>query len=213
MKRLATVLSPLTLLAIFVIGAAPTGKKPVAVDDPSPFESTSPTATAAITTPQLTTPIDQIETPAIAPHAEAAASMANYAIDWYSINGGGTVNASSTNYRMGASIGQSVAGAASSPSYQMGIGFWYGAGSGGCACDCHGNPVCDAAICDVLDVVSTVNVAFRNGAAIVDPNASCPYEATDVNCSTFTDVIDVVKIVNVAFRNGNPATEFCNPCP
>ena len=83
----------------------------------------------------------------------------------------------------------------------------------GCACDCHGNPVCDAAICDVLDVVSAVAVAFRNGAAVPDPNAACPYETTDVDCSTFTDVIDVVKIVAVAFRNGNPVTEFCEPCP
>lgn len=82
-----------------------------------------------------------------------------------------------------------------------------------CACDCHGNPVCDAVICDVLDVVSAVNVAFRNASAIPDPNADCPYETTDVDCSTFTDVIDVIKIVNVAFRNANPATEFCDPCP
>jgi hypothetical protein len=82
-----------------------------------------------------------------------------------------------------------------------------------CACDCHGDPVCDAIKCDVLDVVSAVNVAFRNGAAIPDPNANCPYERTDVDCSTFTDVIDVIKIVNVAFRNANPLTEFCDPCP
>lgn len=149
-----------------------------------------------------------------APTVDPASVASTYAIDWYSINGGGTTNASSTNYQMGASIGQSVAGSANSPSYQMGIGFWYGAGGGGgCACDCHGNPVCDAAICDVLDVVSAVNVAFRNGAALLDPNANCPYERTDVDCSTFTDVIDVVKIVTVAFRNGNPATDFCNPCP
>jgi hypothetical protein len=82
-----------------------------------------------------------------------------------------------------------------------------------CACDCHGNPVCDAAICDILDVVSAVNVAFRNFPPILDPNAACPYQTTDVDCNTVTDIVDVVKIVNAAFRNANPATEFCNPCP
>lgn len=183
----------------------------------------APSRTVEVTTPVVVYQPSAVEQPATAviPTEEETPttpvpteSAALYEIDWYSINGGGTVNATSPSYQMGASIGQSVAGSASSPSYQMGIGFWYGAGSsGGCACDCHGNPVCDGAICDVLDVVSAVTVAFRNGAALPDPNANCPYEKTDVDCSTFTDVIDVVKIVTVAFRNGNPATEFCNPCP
>lgn len=214
MKRLVNVLAPIALLAVFVIGAAPSIKKASNSDASSAIQPTATASTPASEVPVAETaaPSDQIETTLTPVQPVAAEAAATYAIDWYSINGGGTVNASSTNYSMGASIGQSVAGAASSPSYQMGIGFWYGAG-GGCACDCHGNPVCDAAICDVLDVVSAVTVAFRNGAAIPDPNASCPYETTDVDCSTFTDVIDVVKIVNVAFRNANAATEFCSPCP
>jgi len=48
---------------------------------------------------------------------------------------------------------------------------------------------------------------------MLDPNASCPYQTTDVNCSGSPEVLDVVKMVNVAFRNANVATEFCNPCP
>jgi hypothetical protein len=146
--------------------------------------------------------------------ATTASAQSTYAIDWYSINGGGTVNAISPNYKMGATVGQSAAGEASSPGYQMGIGFWYGtSGSGGCACDCHADPgACDG-VQTVLDVVQTVNVAFRNAAAIIDPNASCPYQTTDVNCDDNTTVIDVVKMVNVAFRNANVLTEFCNPCP
>jgi hypothetical protein len=84
----------------------------------------------------------------------------------------------------------------------------------GCACDCHGDPGgnCDG-VTTVLDVVSSVNVAFRNFADIPDPNGACPYVTTDVNCDNFTTVIDVVKFVNVAFRNANPLTEFCDPCP
>jgi len=80
-----------------------------------------------------------------------------------------------------------------------------------CACDCHADPQCDG-VTNVLDVVNTVNVAFRGAADITDPNASCPLTTTDVDCSGFTDVLDVVHVVNVAFRGGDPAVEFCDPC-
>lgn len=140
------------------------------------------------------------------------ANSANYMIDWYSINAGGAVDAQSANYLMGASIAQSVAGSASSTNYQVGIGFWYGAsGVSGCGCDCHADPVCDGNT-DVLDVVQSVNVAFRGAPSIIDPNAGCPYETTDLDCSQSTDVLDVVKMLNVAFRGANPATEICDPC-
>lgn len=82
-----------------------------------------------------------------------------------------------------------------------------------CACDCHADPSgCDV-FRDITDVVQTINVAFRNFAPILDPNAGCPYQTTDLNCSTTTDVVDVVKMIGVAFRNSNPVTEICNPCP
>lgn len=219
MKKFATWFPILAVTALVLTAAAPSKRSATepGVESPSgtPAEAESspsldqPTSDASATTAPTNDQLDSDR-----PVAPTAASSPNaYDIDWYSINGGGTVNASSTNYRMGASIGQSVAGSASSVSYIMGIGFWYGASApGGCACDCHGNPVCDAAICDVLDVVSGVNVAFRNFPPAVDPNAACPYQMTDVDCSGFTTVIDVVKFVNVAFRNGNPAVEFCNPC-
>lgn len=213
MSRFAKVFPLAPIALVFVLGAAPTQHsatlETVQPTTPQPGEIT-PSA------PQeneldLTPPLVPVAQP------EAAASAATYEIDWYSINGGGTVNSSSANYKMGASIGQSVAGAASSASYQMGIGFWYGAGaSGSCVCDCHADPApigsCDG-VQDVLDVVQTVNVAFRGAASILDPNVNCPYETTDVNCSASTDVLDVVRMVNVAFRGANAATEFCTPCP
>lgn len=81
-----------------------------------------------------------------------------------------------------------------------------------CACDCHADPICDAVFSNVQDVVATINVAFRGAPALIDPNSSCPYEQSDVNCDTFTSVVDVVKVVNVAFRGSNQAAEYCNPC-
>ncbi len=80
-----------------------------------------------------------------------------------------------------------------------------------CTCNCHADPQCDGAP-DVLDVVQTINVAFRGQPAIPDPNGNCPYQTTDIDCSGDTGVLDVVHMINVAFRGGNPATEFCMPC-
>jgi photosystem II stability/assembly factor-like uncharacterized protein len=85
-----------------------------------------------------------------------------------------------------------------------------------CACQCHGDPApvgsCDGAT-DILDVVQTINVAFRGAAAVPDPNVACPFETTDVDCDHSTGVLDVVRMINVAFRGANRATEFCVPCP
>ena len=79
-----------------------------------------------------------------------------------------------------------------------------------CVCVCHADPACDAVKSDILDVVNTINVAFRGTAGTV--SGACPYQDTDVDCTTATDILDVVKVVNVAFRGANPATEFCDPC-
>jgi hypothetical protein len=79
-----------------------------------------------------------------------------------------------------------------------------------CLCLCHADPACDGVV-NVLDVVQTVNVAFRNAASLTDP--LCPNEFTDVDCNGVTNVLDVVRVVNVAFRNADPAAEFCAPCP
>ena len=78
-----------------------------------------------------------------------------------------------------------------------------------CSCPCAADPICDGPT-DVLDVVSTINVAFRNGAPLNDPG--CPASRTDADCSGATDVLDVIHMVNVAFRGANAGTEFCAPC-
>jgi hypothetical protein len=167
----------------------------------------APKATAAAQS-EPTSPVSNTEGVGV-PTAHPTSSAATYSLDWYSINGGGTIDASSTNYKLGASVGQSVAGAASSPSYQLGIGFWYGAG-GGCSCPCKYDPQCDGVISDILDVTLTINRAFRGAASVQDP--SCPVERTDVNASSATDVIDVTKVINVAFRGMSVASQYIDPC-
>ncbi|HUU44964.1 MAG TPA: hypothetical protein VM118_04460 [Acidobacteriota bacterium] len=76
-------------------------------------------------------------------------------------------------------------------------------------CICRGDPQCDG-VTNVLDVVQTVNVAFRGAPPVFD--LDCPLERTDADCTGSTDVLDVVHIVNVAFRGGDPLEEFQCVC-
>lgn len=76
--------------------------------------------------------------------------------------------------------------------------------------DCAGDPLCDAAV-NILDVITTIEVAFRGGSSITDPG--CGWERSDLNCDGATDVQDVIRVINVAFRGFEQSTQFCDPCP
>lgn len=61
-----------------------------------------------------------------------AMSSAHYRLDWFTpLTGGGGGAASSAHYAINFTVGQTVIGASSSASYQVGLGYWYGAASGG----------------------------------------------------------------------------------
>lgn len=77
-------------------------------------------------------------------------------------------------------------------------------------CLCHADPACDGVRSDVVDVVNTIDVAFRGVAAIVDPD--CAFERTDVDCDGVTNILDVVNVVDVAFRGEDPSTTYCDGC-
>jgi hypothetical protein len=63
------------------------------------------------------------------------------ALPW-SVFGAGGNAASSTNYGLGSTAGQSAIGQSSSTNYQLGAGYWYGVG---CAADFDGDAQCDPA--------------------------------------------------------------------
>jgi hypothetical protein len=85
-----------------------------------------------------------------------------------------------------------------------------GAGEPDCLpCACHADPQCDG-VCNVLDVVTAVGIAFGGREVIGDP--ACPIvSTTDTDCDNDTDVFDVVRFVNVAFRNQPVENNFCDP--
>ena len=56
-----------------------------------------------------------------------AMSSSGYALEWYvPVTGGGGGEASSANYAVNFTVGQSVIGTSSSASYSTGLGYWYG---------------------------------------------------------------------------------------
>jgi hypothetical protein len=94
-----------------------------------------------------------------------------------------------------------------------GVNFYRNGGTA-CHCPLHGDPNGDGET-DILDVVTTINIAFRGA---LDPSdGCCPYVSrVDHNCDCQVDVLDVVWIVNAAFRGGPPPCNTCttgNHCP
>lgn len=81
----------------------------------------------------------------------------------------------------------------------------------GCNSECHGDPNCDGE-CNIIDIITTVDVAFLGAPAKIDPDPRCPTEDTDVNCDMQTDVLDVIKMTNVLYRSRSMASEFCRAC-
>ena len=59
--------------------------------------------------------------------AYAQSILATYAIDWFTIDGGGALNSSGGTYALSGTIGQHDAGAAESGTFDLGGGFWPGA--------------------------------------------------------------------------------------
>jgi hypothetical protein len=81
-----------------------------------------------------------------------------------------------------------------------------------CACFCLAEPgECNGAL-NIVDVLATVNIAFRGTTPVGDPDPSCPVTRSDVNCDGQTTIVDVIKIIEVAFRAADPTATFCNPC-
>lgn len=78
-------------------------------------------------------------------------------------------------------------------------------------CPCHADPQCDG-VTNVLDVILTIEVAFRGGPSIVDSDPLCNPERTDANCDLSTGVVDVVKVIDVAFRGISQGASFCPAC-
>jgi hypothetical protein len=138
-----------------------------------------------------------------------ATSAAAYQINWSSINSGGAIQATSTSYKMGLSVGQSVAGSAASSNYKAGIGFWYGAAGGGgaCAVTATGDVNVNGTITS-SDIIYEVNFVFKGGPTPLPCQA-----AGDVNCNGAVTSSDIITLVNYVFKGGAAPCDVCTLIP
>jgi len=147
---------------------------------------------------------DQVD-PAL--NAEAVAP--SYNLDWWSINNGGEIDVASANYRLGLSVGQSVAGKVASANYGLGIGFWYGLAGGAVACPIvlTGDVNLDGPITSA-DIIYLVGYVFKGGPA---PK---PCEAAgDVNCDGTVTSADIIYLVGYVFKGGPAPCDVCTLIP
>ncbi len=172
------------------------------VERPRQISPKTSQTTASVTPAKLASPaVIAPATPGIAANATAPL----YELDWYSVNGGGAMDASSASYKMGLSVGQPAAGEAASATYRMGIGFWHGAES--CNCPFQGDVNGDLAL-DVFDVITVIGIAFSGDP---DPrDTGCPATRGDVNFDAGTDVFDLIYLIDAAFSGGPMPVNPCN---
>ena len=143
-----------------------------------------------------------------APVAPAAGEQ----INWQVIASGGT-KASSTNYRLGGTVGQTAVGSGSSANYALGHGFWQPFGGGGApgCCQQRGDVNDDGVGPVISDLVDLVGYMFGGLAypGCVDPP---DYKAeSDINGDGVgPDISDLVALVNYMF-GGCPSCLV--PCP
>jgi hypothetical protein len=53
-------------------------------------------------------------------------ALAGYTLDWWTVDGGGTISSTGGSYSMGGTIGQPDAGTSSGGAYTLNSGFWGG---------------------------------------------------------------------------------------
>ena len=79
-----------------------------------------------------------------------------------------------------------------------------------CACQCHGDPVCDG-IRNVMDVVAVIDEAFGAKSPISDSECGRKTRG-DLNCDCQVSIVDVVKMIDVAMRGKVPDSVLCDGC-
>ncbi len=136
-------------------------------------------------------------------------ATATFRIDWLTINSGGGIGATSTQYGLSYSVGQAVTGEGSSTNYGVGLGFWYGIDgtSGACPIAVSGDVNVSGSISSA-DIIYLVNFVFKGGPAPL------PCEANgDVNCSGSNTSADIIHLVNFVFKGGPAPCDICTLIP
>jgi hypothetical protein len=111
---------------------------------------------------------------------------------------GAAMEGSSSSFQSTATVGETVTGPISSPSYQMSQGFWDDLGDNYICGDANG----DGSV-DISDAVYLIAYIFSGGGA---PN---PLLAGDANCDAAVDISDVVYLIAYIFSGGQAPCATC----
>jgi len=185
-------ISFLACSALLVVGAA-------AAETESPHK---PLRTSVTTLDNPAT-----EDGAISSAVESAAAA--FRVDWLTINAGGDHGATSTQYGISYSVGQTVTGEGSSTNYAVGLGFWYGVDgtTGACPIAISGDVNVSGTVSSA-DIIHMVNFVFKGGPAAL------PCEANgDVNCTGGITSADIIHMVNFVFKGGLAPCDICTLIP
>ena len=131
---------------------------------------------------------------------------ADHFTPWETMNSGGAP-ASSADYQLDGSLGQSVIGLTVGSNQEHGIGFWYGVEF----CDCK--DFCNLDLVgsiNPIDVVIIVKYVYK-GEDLRQRIPTCPANNGDWNCDGAVNPVDVVHYVNYVYKGmiGKPP---CDPC-
>jgi hypothetical protein len=127
-------------------------------------------------------------------------------MDRLSINSGGDAGATSASFSSGVSVAQQAAGEATSASYHMGLGFWYGQGSV-CLVVLTGDVNLSTTLTSA-DIIYLVNYVFKSQAVPMPCEA-----AGDVNCTGSVTSADIIYMVNHVFKGDVAPCDVCTIIP
>lgn len=122
-------------------------------------------------------------------------------INWFTISFGGGQSISPS-YSMGITIGQTVTGKSSSPSYIINHGFQQNFTTHEVCCDRPGDANGDESV-NIGDPVYLINYIFKSG-----PPPFCMNEG-DANGDCAVNIGDPVYIINYIFKSGAPPACGC----
>ncbi len=116
-----------------------------------------------------------------------AALAGNFAIDWYTIDGGGVMQSTGGGFTLDGTIGQADAGVLTGGGYLLTGGFWFEQPPG----DCNAT-----GIADLLDHADFADCLTGPGGGLPMPDCNC----FDVDGDNDADLLDFAEL-QVAFRS------------
>lgn len=117
-------------------------------------------------------------------------------INWQVISGGGSINGTSTNYKLGGTLAQTAVGTGSSTDYSVNHGFWQSFATGSSECCTMPGDANDNDAVNILDVTFIIIYLYKGGAA-----PPCIDQA-DANGNNSLNILDVTYIINYLYKGG-----------